>query len=282
MQTFSHILFPVDFSDRSEAAKPVVASWAQRFHAKVTLLHTVQIPINAYGGPDAFPVIIDAQAMEASARGRLSAFGVPGSEKFVKVGDPAYEIVQYAEKNAVDLIMMPTHGYGRFRSLLLGSVAAKVLHDAQCPVWTSAHAEDLPVGADEIRSILCAIEIGPGTAELVRSASELAQACQAKLRLIHAVPVDETRPEKYLEGDFTAALIKMAREEISEIQQHAGTSLDVSVEGGAVSHVVRDAAKEFNADLVVSGRGKLHATFGRLRSNGYAIIRDSPCPVLSV
>jgi len=45
--------------------------------------------------------------------------------------------------------------------------------------------------------------------------------------------------------------------------------------------VVRDAALKYGADLVVTGRGKLHATFGRLRTNTYAIIRDSPCPVLS-
>jgi nucleotide-binding universal stress UspA family protein len=281
MQTFRHILFPVDFSARSAAALPIVSSWAQRFQAQVTLFHIMQIPIGAYGGPDAYPVIIDTQAVEASARKRLEQVEFPGAKKLVKIGDPAFEIVEYAEKNSVDLIMMPTHGYGAFRSLLLGSVAAKVLHDARCAVWTSAHTEDF-AGHTEIRSILCAVEIGQGAVELVRAASELAQSCQANLRLVHAVVVDETRPEKYLEADLTAALVKMSREEIADIQQHAGTSLEVSVEAGAVSRVVRDAVKEFDADLVVSGRGKLHATFGRLRSNGYAIIRDSPCPVLSV
>jgi nucleotide-binding universal stress UspA family protein len=281
MQTFSHILFPVDFSARSAAALPIVTSWAQRFKAKVTLLHTVHIPITAYGGPDAYPVLIDTESIEASARRRLDQVEFPGAERLVKKGDPALEIIEYAEKNGVDLIMMPTHGYGVFRSLLLGSVAAKVLHDAHCAVWTCAHGEDF-AGRTEIRNILCAIETGPGAVELVRTANELAQFCQAKLRLVHAVVVDETRPEKYLEADLTAALVKMSREEIADIQQHAGSNLEVSVEAGAVSRVVRDAVKEFDADLVVSGRGKLHATFGRLRSNGYAIIRDSPCPVLSI
>jgi nucleotide-binding universal stress UspA family protein len=283
MQTFRHILFPVDFSDRSEAARPLVAAWAKRFQAKVTLLHAVQIPISAYGGPDVFPVIVDVPAMEASAMKRLERCDIPGAEKIVKTGDPAYEIVQYAEKNGVDLIMMPTHGYGTFRSLLLGSVAAKVLHDAHCPVWTCAHSEDAAaMGRTEIRSILCAIEVRPESVDLIRAANELAGACQAKISLVHAVPVDETRPEKYLEADFAAALIKMARQEIGGLQQQAGTNLEVSVEGGAVSRVVLEAAAESDADLVVTGRGKLHKTFGRLRSNGYAIIRDSPCPVLSI
>jgi nucleotide-binding universal stress UspA family protein len=281
MEAFRHILFPVDFSSRSEAALPIVVSWAQRFHAKVTLLHTIQIPITAYGGADAYPVIVDTQAMEASAAEGLKKIEFPGAERLVQIGDPAFEIIDYAEKNGVDLIMMPTHGYGTFRSLLLGSVTAKVLHDAHCAVWTSAHAEN-SAGRTDISTILCAVETGPGSVDLVRTASELAQSWQAKVRLVHAVPVDETRPEKYLDGDFDAALVKMAKEDMANIQQRAGTSLEVTVEPGAVSRVVRDAVREFDADLVVSGRGKLHATFGRLRSNGYAIIRDSPCPVLSI
>ncbi len=280
--TFSHILFPVDFSVRCEAARPVVESWARRFNAKVTLLHTVQIPISSYGGPDGYPIVMDIPKIEAGAKARLERLEMPGATLVVSIGDPAFEIIQYAEKNGVNLIMMPTHGYGKFRSLLLGSTAAKVLHDAHCPVWTSAHIEQIPPEArTEIHNVLCAIELASETPELIRSANELAQAWQAKLRLVHAVPVDETRPEKYLEGDFRAALVQRSEEEVAMLQLDAGTALEVVVEGGHASHVVRDAAVKYGADLVVTGRGKLHEHFSRLRSNTYAIIRDSPCPVLS-
>jgi nucleotide-binding universal stress UspA family protein len=281
---FKHILFPVDLSKRGEAAVPVVTAWAHHFNAKVTLLHTVQVPIMSYGGPDGYPIVIDIPKIEASAKARLERFkiDVPEVNRVIKTGDPAFETVEYAGKNDVDLIMMPTHGYGTFRSLLLGSIAAKVLHDAHCPVWTSAHKEEVPVeGHVDIHNVLCAIELVPETSALIRSALELAEAWQAKLRLVHAVPTDEVRPEKYLEGDLRAALIKKAGEEISHLQQDGGTKLDVTIEAGAASHVVRDAALECQADLVITGRGKLHATFGRLRTNTYAIIRDSPCPVLS-
>jgi len=285
MENFSHILFPVDLSARCEAARPVVASWARRFNAKVTLLHTIQIPISAYGGPDGYPIIVDIPSIEAGAKARLERFemDVPGVTRVSSVGDPAYEIIQYAENNAVDLIMMPTHGYGPFRSLLLGSTAAKVLHDAHCPVWTSAHIEETPLEArTEIHNILCAIELDTESSKLLRSANELAKAWQAKLKLVHAVPADETWPEKYLEGDYRAALVEKSRQEVAVFQEDAGTNLEVVVEGGAASRVVRDAALKCRADLVITGRGKLHETFGRLRTHTYAIIRDSPCPVLSV
>ncbi len=249
MHTFGHILFPIDFSDRCQAARPFVTSWVQRFNAKVTLLHTIQIPISAYGGPDGYPITVDVPGIEASARTRLDRFEFDRAERIVKLGDPAYEIIQYAAKNGVDLIMMPTHGYGPFRSMLLGSTAAKVLHDAHCPVWTSAHTEEASMHS-EIRNVLCAID---GSAALIQSASEIAAAFEAKLRLVHA-----------------------------GFQQDAGTNLEVRVDEGPVSHVVRDAVLAENADLVIIGGGKAHKALGRLRSNAYAIIRDSPCPVLSI
>jgi nucleotide-binding universal stress UspA family protein len=284
MTKISHILFPVDLSPRCAAARPVVESWARRFNAKVTLLHTVQIPITSYGGPDGYPIVLDIPGIEASAKARLErfAFDIPDVTRVVSLGDPAYETVQYAEKHGTDLIMMPTHGYGPFRSLLLGSTAAKVLHDAHCPVWTSAHIEQIPEEArTEIHNILCAIELGAETVELIHTAQDLAAAWQAKLQLVHAVPVDETWPEKYLEGDYRNTLIRKSRDEIDQLQKDAGTNLEVTVEGGTASHIIRDAARKSSADLVITGRGKLHATFGRLRTNTYAIIRDSPCPVLS-
>jgi nucleotide-binding universal stress UspA family protein len=285
MQSISHILFPVDLSARCEAARPAVTAWARKFNAKVTLLHTIQIPISSYGGPDGYPIVIDIPKIEATAKERLERFemDLPGVTRLSTIGDPAYEIVQYAGKNGVDLIMMPTHGYGQFRSLLLGSTAAKVLHDAHCPVWTSAHLEQIPLTArTEIHTVLCAVELGAEAVPLIRSANELAEAWQAKLRLVHAVPVDEVRPEKYLEGDLRAALIKRGLEDIAALQQEAGTDLEVTVDGGQVSHVVRDAALEHKADLVVTGHGKGHETFGRLRSHTYSIVRDSPSPVLSL
>jgi len=281
MHTFGHILFPVDFSDRCQAARPFVASWARRFNAKVTLLHAIQIPISAYGGPDGYPIIVDVPSIEATAKKRLARFEMDATERVVTIGDPAYEIIQYAAKNAVDLIAIPTHGYGPFRSLLLGSTAAKVLHDAHCPVWTSTHTEDAPVHS-EIRNILCAID-GSGSVPLIREASELASTLQATLRLVNGVRFDETRPEKYMEGDFNTGLIRMSREEVAGFQKDAGTELEAHIEGGArISEVVREAALADNADLVIIGGGKAHKTLGRLRSNAYAIIRDSPCPVLSL
>jgi hypothetical protein len=72
----------------------------------------------------------------------------------------APEIVDAARRWGADLLMMPTHGRGTFRRLLLGSVTAKVLHDLECPVWTDVHSETAPpIEEIHCRRILCAVDL---------------------------------------------------------------------------------------------------------------------------
>lgn len=287
MPTFKHILFPVDFSERCRAIRPFVMSMARQFNSKLTLLHVIEIPI-AWYGDGTYPIPFDVPSVAEDARKQLDTFfDSPDPsveiEKSVAQGDPGYSIASFSEKHGIDLIMMPTHGYGTFRRLLLGSVTAKVLHDADCNVWTSAHTEDPNLAARlHCKSMMCAIDIAPESVGLIRYANDLAHQYSAKLRLVHAVSTTETFPESYLDTDFRRFLFQVNRDEITKLQREAGANLDVCIEGGGVSTIVREAALHHDADLIVIGRGRLHQTFGRLRTNCYAIIRDSPCPVLSV
>ena len=66
-------------------------------------------------------------------------------------GDPAQVILQTAQVEKADPIIMPSHGY-TFDQLLLGSVTAKVLHGSECPVSTGAHMEESPVQQFAIRN----------------------------------------------------------------------------------------------------------------------------------
>jgi nucleotide-binding universal stress UspA family protein len=261
---------------------------AQHFKAKVTLLNVIQVPVGWYAGVEgAYPIAFDIDAMMADGRKQLETFfGSPDLgltvDPVVCQGDPATEITAYAEAHDVGLIMMPTHGYGKFRGLLLGSVTAKVLYDAKCAVWTAAHTEDPKFTGDEpIRSILCAVDQEPESVGLICYSNRLARSFQAQLRLVHAVPRVEGAAERFVYPDFMNALFENARTEISGLQKQAGTDLELCLDGGKVSKVVRAAVEEHNADLVVIGRGKLHETFGRLRTDAYSIIRESPCSVLS-
>ena len=142
MLAIKHILFPCDFSEQCSLAVPFVSAIAGRFDARVTLL-TVNPP--PWAEPPAAleaEAALDTRELAIEPQSRLETMLVEEFAGFPvqtvrNSGDPALKITEFAHDNAVDLIMMSTHGYGLFRSLLIGSVTAKVLHDAKCPVWTA-------------------------------------------------------------------------------------------------------------------------------------------------
>lgn len=128
------ILFPVDFSERCASVAPMAETFTRRFQSELTLLHVLP--------PEALDVpFTPAQAaLETFAAHKLAGIE---TKQVLLHGDPAGEIVRFAQEQNSNLIMMPTHGYGPFRRFLFGSVTAKVLHDARPPVWTDVHAEEI-------------------------------------------------------------------------------------------------------------------------------------------
>jgi nucleotide-binding universal stress UspA family protein len=288
MRAFQKILFPVDMSDSCTATAPFVEAMARKYNAEVTLLHALEMPSGLipdwYGGN--VPVIdtnalwhAETEAAQSYLTDRFEGLKV---HRMVVEGDAAQAIDDYARENGADLIMMPTHGYGLFRTLLLGSVTAKVLHDTSCPVWTGVHVEDAPRVSPEFVTVLCAVDRTEDSLLTMRFACRLAHDNQARLFLVHAIPGAEIAPEKYFDADLRAYLERDARNTVGQLQESAGVAAPLCLGAGAVSHVVRDAALGHSADLVVIGRGRSTRTLGRLRSNVYSIIRDSPCPVISV
>jgi nucleotide-binding universal stress UspA family protein len=290
MPAFRHILFPVDFSERSKALRPYVKQVAQQFQAKLTLLNAVVVPPGVYAGMEGtYPELFDYESLSTQLRELLNNFFDPADraaikefETVVESGDPVAVIVNYARAAGVDLIMMPTHGYGKYRSLLLGSVTAKVLHDAECAVWTATHS-DAPELTKHLpcRNILAAVDLAEGQAGVIRRAAELAREWNATLRLVHAVPGAVKHPLETGGEEFHDFLLRSAREELEKLLGQAGVTGEILVEAGTVGEVVRQVALDRQADLVVIGRGVLHQVFGRLRTKSYEIIRMSPCPVLS-
>jgi nucleotide-binding universal stress UspA family protein len=286
MATFRSILFPVDFSERCRFAAPLVRMMAEQRHADLTVMHVIELPVSVYStiGHD---IMLDLPAMRRAAQDQLATFvraeltEIPLRTVVVE-GRAASSIAQFADEHGIDLVMMPTHGYGPFRRALLGSVTAKVLHDASCPVWTDAHVELPTAGAQlECKSMLCAVDLETKNIPLIRHAAELGSEFAATVRLVHAIPEAESLPASHFDAEHRRFLFERARDELRKMQAEAGTAFDVCIEGGSVAKVVRAAAEHHQADLVVIGRGVIQESLGRLRTNTYAVIRESICPVLS-
>jgi nucleotide-binding universal stress UspA family protein len=194
----------------------------------------------------------------------------------------AQTIVAHAASLAVDLIMMPTQGLGTFRRLILGSTTTKVLHDAECPVWTGVHLEDAPpLEAISCRRIVCAVDLQAASVLVLDWASHLADEYQAELTLLHVIPEsDSYRPRNAREE--TAAR-EAVRSKLGDLAKAAGgRPVDVRVEPGQPAKTAARVAAEIGADLLVIGRRAVPGPSGRLEATAYAMIRQSPCPVVSV
>ncbi len=146
MSTFKRILVPVDFSDCSAAAVKQALIWAEATQAQVDVVHAYDVPtfipphVEIMMGEASASLAEHAErhAKEALERFLLS-LGVPESIRQrgrVLFGPPAITVLEVAEGDDYDLIVMGTHGRTGLPRLLVGSVAQKVMVAAKCPVLT--------------------------------------------------------------------------------------------------------------------------------------------------
>ncbi len=136
------ILVPCDFSEYAERAYTWALGLAEKYSAKIILLHAAQL-FTSLGYPESV-YLLDLKKMEdeilADAEKRLQEFVAKKGASPVVVemramtGDPFWEICQVAETEHADLIVMGSHGRTGLAHVLLGSVAERVVRHAPCPV----------------------------------------------------------------------------------------------------------------------------------------------------
>lgn len=280
MSLFASILFPVDFSPRCEAMIPLVAATANKFGSKLDLLHVLDLP--KPGTDPAFADLVEEYGVKLRGFGTTEFRGLRVHHA-LRTGRPGAEIASYIEDEEIDLVMIPTHGFTRFRQLLLGSVTASVLHDAECAVWTTAHSQDQGGMPGEIRSIVCAIDMGLRTVSLLKKAKEVARAYGAKLSVVHSVPAIDPRFPSEVAAHAHHFLVESAQRAYPEKAAEAGVDAPLDVlEGQGLAESVAESLKGSGADLLLIGRGTVQGVLGRLRTNCHNLIRLAPCPVLSV
>ncbi len=288
MLNIKKILLPVDFPNPSLHVIHQAATLADHFHSEIVMLHVVTALSHTAGVPEDGPGLAGWDMLEEITRvaeknldrslGReLDTLAI---KRVLARGGAARAIVQTAQEEKADLIMMPSYGE-TFSQFLLGSVTAKVLHWTKCPVWTDAHIEALPVQELAIRNVLCAVDFTTYNHKAVSLAAQLAAAFGARLTLAHVTPgVEMWGPGgSYVNPELKEALVGNASQHIAEFQKDMGITADVFIGSGDVSKVLSEAAKQTKADLLVSG---CRPYGGHLRTHGYSIICAVPIPVLSV
>jgi nucleotide-binding universal stress UspA family protein len=147
-QPFHKILVPTDFSADAARAVRVASELSRRYLAPLTLIH-IYDPV-AYPWPDGYMMYTPGQLSQMWAeferrltqaqKDALDAGAVRPKTRLLQ-GLTATEIVRFARDEGDDLIVMGTHGRTGVGRVLFGSVAARVVQTAECPVLTVKRAE---------------------------------------------------------------------------------------------------------------------------------------------
>ena len=282
MEMTRKILFPVDFSSSCVGMAAYVKRAAEMFSAEVTLLHVADL--NSHNGFEIYVRPPKDIAGEHWNLGRnqlehFLTFEFPATKcpRVLLAGDPASVIAETASKSKFDLIMMPTHA-GRFRRLVLGSTTAKILSATECPVLTTRHAETVAPQSLEHRKWACAIGLSSDSERVLRYAEDAAFAAGARLSVIHAIPPSELESKDRGPSEKE----REARQHLAELQDRVGSDASVSIVFGTAKEALLATVRQTSADVLVVGRNPHLETLGRMGDLTYLLIRDSPCPVVSV
>jgi nucleotide-binding universal stress UspA family protein len=140
-----------------------------------------------------------------------------------------------------------------------------------------------PLTRLKFSNVVCAIDFNRQSPTTVAWAAKFANDFGAKLSFVHVIPGVSSGFHLTYTSDVKQEMEGLARKAMEELQKNAGIeSAENSVQEGDVSSGVCSFAESTGADLVIIGRGLPDVTAGRLRTNAYAIIRQSPSPVISV
>jgi nucleotide-binding universal stress UspA family protein len=293
MPQIKSILCPVDFSEFSVYAYEYAQSLAWHYKATLFLQH-VLYPLYgsfaAYGSnTDSYDKI--CQQIRADGEQKLQQFATRHArteiqpQRLVQDGWITDLILSLAEAQAVNLIVMGTHGLRGIDRLILGSVTEKILRRARCPVLavrkpvhhviSSVHDPE-PV---HLRKMLLCTDFSDHAHRATEYAVSMAKEYGAELTLLHVL---EDVPRS---TDLESANEKVAKqlEESIAPKMRKGCIVKVLVRIGKPYQQIIQLAVEAQTDLVimgVRGRGALDtAIFG---STIYRVIQLGSCPVLAV
>jgi nucleotide-binding universal stress UspA family protein len=284
---YDRILFPTDGSDPATETLAYALQIASAHDATVHVLNvadTGRDSVTAIRG-EVVDVLEEEgqQIVEAAAREANDA-GVTAVTEVLQ-GDPHRTIVDYAERAAVDCIVMATHGRRGLHRFLLGSVTERVINTATVPVVAVDPAQSRRL-AYPPRRVLVPTDGSRGAALALERGIEVAAATGADLHLLHVVETSSLGPETGA-ARGTDEQTERADELLAEAVQRAeAASLDSVtgvVEHGDPATAIRSYVEDNEVDLTVLGTHG-QTDFSRYVMGGVSskLVRTSRVPVMWV
>ncbi len=279
-----NVLIANDFSRCSSAALQFGLELVKTYSATAWIVCVV--PNDAYllAGPEVYVnardvMLRDLEELRAELKRSHPGLSDQTCHLYLLEGEVAGSILEFAHKKEVDLIVLGTHGRRGFGKALLGSVAERVFRHSPVPVLTLGpavcHRE-----TGKLHSILAAADFTPASQQAVRYAAALARAHQARLTLLHVLAPAQLRhlPDQ-------AAVEHGIELRVAELlgREGGGPNCSIRIATGQVTRSILQVANEEAADLLVMGVRPSTGALDRLViPHAYEVVRDSPCPVLTL
>ncbi len=284
MKHFNKILCPLDFSDASRHAFEHAQVFAKAFKAELEVMHVSPNLAEAYTAlmPD-FPGY--GPESEEDLLQELNEFTGDWSGKIKKVirtGTPYIEILEYAEQNRFDLIVLGAKGLSRFERLFLGSTGEKVTRKANCPVLTVRPRQRV-----DIKRILVPIDFSPLSYAVLPMVASIAKRFKAEIYLLHVVEIGHRmdREGQLKEYEyFEKVKKKLAQQwELPEEFSRIETKKFVRHHHGSPGYGILEFAQDWDIDLIaMATHGRSGFSRALLGSVTEKVLKIASCPVLSV
>jgi nucleotide-binding universal stress UspA family protein len=188
------IVSPVDFSEPSRLALRWATAFAARFGSRLTVVSVVDPLLEEAArvrlGQDLAKQEIEPALREFVASTSPTGTSAPAQTVFrTAIGDAVSSILEMAEAENADLIVMGTQGLGGIRKWLLGSTTERVLRRTKIPVLAMPLANDSQGAPDAglVSHVLAATDFSDASIAAAKLAADLAGVFSAKLTLTHIV-----------------------------------------------------------------------------------------------
>lgn len=295
MVDIKKIVYATDFSKCSENAFPIAVRLAAGHDAELHMLHAIVLHADDPHDPaHHFPEPEELyERMRSSAEKRMATAAESEEMPALKIVraqvrgiSPAPVILEYAEEQRADLIVMGTHGRRGLRHLLLGSVAEEVVRLADCPVLTVREDAE---SATAFERILVPMDYSRSSEVALRYAREIAATEGAGLHLLHVLEVG-TYPDFYFPVQASQMfdmpeLKEKALQHLRDRLEREGPAVpaEVHVELGHPAQNIVEYAERLEIDLIVlASHGRTGLERALLGSVAEGVTRRAKCPVLIV
>jgi len=292
-QEFKSILVATDFSDTAHAGFQWAVELARVHDAEIRLVHGLMLPSQA---TDFLPSPPDySEEIQAAALARLDRAANEAREKGcdvetdLRLGMPSQCIMDAAEEDGADLIVIGTRGLTGLSHLLLGSTAQRVVQHAKCPVL-AIHPGDIDQHR-KMKSILVPTDFSDHAARAIHIALEILdkEPDETRLVLLHVyhLPFEYTAygtvPTAVDYFQDVEGNAQQRLEEIAAPLRKQGLEIKTVAREGYPPEVIVAVADELKTDLIAVGtHGRSGLAHLLLGSTAERVMQTAPCPVLTV